>query len=140
MYEKLSLVFILAVWTTLTLPFKGNKDQSIFKKSIRQEYILDQYKPVVLKLLGILKDYIPEPRQGDLFKDRLCDIMVTERDEYFTHERLEHIRSDALWVGINMVIILLNNNPCYAGRFKRWIDRLYQAGVREEKLTVCWEE
>jgi len=132
---------IRCLWVIFQIPYKtkGFKG-TLLMESVRQEFIIDQFKPLILEIGLLLADVVPDPASDVLLRYRNSEALIKLRDEYFKHERLEWERAMAIRGLFNLGIIIVDRNNCYMKRAS-WIRREWGAMDWEEEMpTKDWEE
>jgi len=124
------------------MPYKTRRfrDCSLLQENGKQEFIVDQFKPLILKAGGLLNEVLPNLETDVYFRNRDTESLIKLRDKYFRCEKLEHIRSDAFRGVWNLGILIMKYNYCYAQR-GRWIARELSAMEWHTELPDRnWEE
>ena len=119
MFWRFMLVILEFVFIVSLIPLKLKlkfRQPSIFVEGMKQEFVIDQFKPLLVKLLCLLDDILPEPTISYMTRGRDIEILIEVRDDYLEHEQLEWVRKKALRALLNYGIILLERNSCYVQR------------------------
>lgn len=121
-------LLIHLVWTTISLSIRLRRVSNYEKP----EFIIDQFKPLILDILCYLDNVVPEP---EALRGYNTPVLLAVRDKYIEHEQLEWVRKTAAIVAFNLVAILVEKNSCYDQRLGYVVDALHKKGWRREPGT-----
>jgi len=124
------------------MPFKlrSFKGASGLTEKRRQEFIIEQFKPLVLKLGGLLADVLPNPSTDIYIRFRNTEGWIELRNKWLACEGLDWIRVKAFTGMWNFLILVQEYNTCYAQRAYRIMKWWNEMEWQEDLPQRNWRE
>lgn len=143
----LKTILIMAILPVKLWYFRRKYGDKSLAEYRRAEYIIDQFKPVLLEALVIADGLIPNLTKENIIRYQDTHNLISIRDEYLSHELLESSaekhayptgRFEATRVIFNFAIILCENNRCYKNRLRYLISQVSHYEWEPQRPITNW--
>jgi len=120
--RRIFVLFLEFLWVVLKLQVQLRRFRNLspLAEKSRHEFIIDQFKPIGLKVGWLLYDILPDPASDKYIRRRSTEALIILRDKFFEHDRLENKRDRPFKGLFNFVILIQEYNSCYAQRLS-WL-------------------